>query len=91
VVEAVLTSTLIGFGTPKGVAILGVISYRLVNFWLPIPLGGAAYVSLRVDKSVDRRRAAGELRRLAEEVRHETGATRAGSSDDPIKSTKLSQ
>jgi hypothetical protein len=48
VVEAVLTSSLVGFGIPRGVAILGVVSYRLVNFWLPIPLGAAAYVSLRV-------------------------------------------
>jgi uncharacterized protein (TIRG00374 family) len=37
VVEAVLTSSLVGFGTPRGAAILGVISWRLVNFWLPIP------------------------------------------------------
>ncbi|MEA2498062.1 MAG: putative heme transporter, partial [Actinomycetota bacterium] len=40
VVEAVLTSSLVGFGAPRAVAILGVISYRLLNFWLPIPLGG---------------------------------------------------
>jgi hypothetical protein len=26
---------------------LGVISYRLVNFWLPIPIGGISYLSLR--------------------------------------------
>jgi len=50
VVEAILTSTLVGFGVPRGVAILGVISYRLVNFWLPIPVGGLAYGSLRVDR-----------------------------------------
>ena len=48
VVETVLTSSLIGFGTPRGVAILGVLSYRLINFWLPIPLGGVAFLSLRV-------------------------------------------
>jgi uncharacterized protein (TIRG00374 family) len=47
VVEAVLTSSLVGFGTPRAAAILGVISWRLVNFWLPIPLGGLAYLSLR--------------------------------------------
>jgi uncharacterized protein (TIRG00374 family) len=48
VVEATLTSVLVGFGTPPGVATLGVIVYRLVNFWLPIPLGGIAYLSLQV-------------------------------------------
>jgi len=47
VVEAVMTSTLVGFGTPRGIAVLGVIGYRLVNFWLPIPVGALSYVSLR--------------------------------------------
>ena len=49
VVEATLTSTLVGFNTPRGIAILGVIGYRLVEFWLPIPVGGLAYVSLQMD------------------------------------------
>jgi uncharacterized protein (TIRG00374 family) len=49
VVEATLTSILVGFGTTRGVATLGVVAYRLINFWLPIPLGGLAYVSLQVD------------------------------------------
>ncbi|MDQ6837344.1 MAG: YbhN family protein, partial [Actinomycetota bacterium] len=48
-VEATLTSTLVGFNTPRGIAILGVIGYRLVNFWLPIPVGGLAYLSLHID------------------------------------------
>ncbi|MDQ6785071.1 MAG: YbhN family protein [Actinomycetota bacterium] len=48
-VEATLTSTLVGFNTPRGIAILGVIGYRLINFWLPIPVGGLAYLSLHVD------------------------------------------
>ena len=30
-------------------AILGVIGYRLVEFWLPIPVGGATYLSLQFD------------------------------------------
>jgi uncharacterized protein (TIRG00374 family) len=49
VVEGVLTSTLVGFGTTRAVALLGVLSYRLVNFWLPIPIGGLAFLSLQVD------------------------------------------
>lgn len=48
IMEAALTTSLIGFGTPRGVAILGVISYRLINFWLPIPGGALAYLSLGV-------------------------------------------
>ena len=47
VVEGVLIPTLVGFHVPLGIATLGVLSYRLVNFWLPIPVGGAAYLSLR--------------------------------------------
>jgi hypothetical protein len=47
VIEGVLIPTLVGFHVPKATAILGVISYRLINFWLPIPVGGASYLSLR--------------------------------------------
>ena len=47
VVEGVLIPTLTGFGVPQEAAILGVLGYRLVNFWLPIPVGGIAYLSLR--------------------------------------------
>lgn len=48
VIEGILIPTLVGFHVPKAVAILGVLSYRLVNFWLPIPAGGGAYLSLRI-------------------------------------------
>ncbi len=66
VVETVLASTLVGFGVPRGPAILGVIAWRLVNFWLPIPVGGAAYVSLRVSHGSPAESKREELRRLAE-------------------------
>ncbi len=36
-----------GFGVPHSQAILAVLAYRLVNFWIPIPLGGACYASLQ--------------------------------------------
>lgn len=49
VVEATLTSTLVGFGSTRAIAILGVLTYRFVNFWLPIPLGGLTYLTLQVD------------------------------------------
>ena len=67
VVETVLTSSLVGFGTPRGVAILGVISYRLVNFWLPIPAGAAAYVSLGMGRGTSRQHRLEGLEQLAEE------------------------
>jgi hypothetical protein len=49
VIEGTLTPVLVAFNTPRSAAILGVIAYRLINFWLPIPLGGLAYLSLQVD------------------------------------------
>jgi uncharacterized protein (TIRG00374 family) len=67
VVEATLTSSLVGFGAARGVAILGVLSYRLVTFWVPIPLGGASYVSLRVGRRASRRAKADALREAVEE------------------------
>jgi uncharacterized protein (TIRG00374 family) len=73
VVEAVLTTTLVGFGVPRDVALLGVISYRLVNFWLPIPLGAAAYLSLHLQPET---RNTDELRQIAEEAAQETEGVR---------------
>jgi uncharacterized protein (TIRG00374 family) len=49
VIEGVLTPALVGFGPTKGVAILGVLAWRLVNFWLPIPTGAVAYLTVRLD------------------------------------------
>jgi uncharacterized protein (TIRG00374 family) len=48
VIEGTLSPLLVLFGTPRTIAIWGVLGWRLVNFWLPIPVGGLAYLSLRV-------------------------------------------
>ena len=56
VVEGTLQFFLVGFGTPGGVANLGVIVYRLFNFWAPIPLGGIAYVSLQASRPHEKSR-----------------------------------
>jgi uncharacterized protein (TIRG00374 family) len=48
VIELTTVSVLTGFGVPAGEATAGVLCWRLVNFWLPIPFGGAAYLSLRL-------------------------------------------
>jgi uncharacterized protein (TIRG00374 family) len=50
VVEATLTTLLVGFGTPRGIATLGVLVYRLFQFWAPIPVGGLAYLSLQASR-----------------------------------------
>lgn len=47
-VEASLPLLLASFGVVKNVALLGVLGWRFVNFWLPIPVGAVCYVSLRV-------------------------------------------
>lgn len=48
VVDSVAPLLLVSFGVTRNVATLGVLGWRLVNFWLPIPVGAAAYVSLKV-------------------------------------------
>src|SRR6185312_5115750 len=48
VIELTLIAVLKGFGVPADVAAAGVLSWRLVNFWLPIPFGGVSYLSLRL-------------------------------------------
>jgi uncharacterized protein (TIRG00374 family) len=48
VVDSVTPLLLVGFGVTRSVATLGVLGWRMVNFWLPIPTGAAAYASLKV-------------------------------------------
>src|SRR3984893_15368650 len=50
VVASVAPLLLVSFGVTRSVATLGVLGWRLVNFWLPIPAGAAAYVSLKVPR-----------------------------------------
>lgn len=52
VVEGILVPTLVGIGAEPEQALLGVLTWRLVQFWLPIPVGLGCYLSLprrRVD------------------------------------------
>ena len=46
IVEGVIIPSLVGFATPRGIAVLGTTTWRLINFWLPIPLGAIAYFTL---------------------------------------------
>ena len=50
VVDSVTPLLLVSFGITRSVATLGVLAWRLVNFWLPIPAGAIAYVSLKVPR-----------------------------------------
>ena len=44
VIEASAGTLLVSFGLTRNVATLAVLGWRLVNFWLPIPLGAGAYI-----------------------------------------------
>ena len=50
VVDSITPLLLVSFGLTRNVATLGVLGWRLVNFWLPIPAGAIAYVSLKVPR-----------------------------------------
>ncbi len=74
VVETSLTVALVGFNTPRAIAGLGVATYRLVSYWLPIPLGTASYLSLRIAGRGSRERmgdAVEQARSEAPQARHE--------------------
>jgi len=48
IVEGVAVPLLVSFGSPEAAALLGVLAWRLFEFWLPIPIAGVAYVWIRV-------------------------------------------
>jgi uncharacterized protein (TIRG00374 family) len=50
VVESSLVPLLTGFGTQADVAVLGVLSWRVFNYWLPLPVGGLAYLGIVVGR-----------------------------------------
>jgi len=86
IVEAVAATSLIGFGVPAGIAWLGVISWRLFNFWLPIPVGAGAYLSLRVSRGAglkERRDALWGMTRARYASNPPTGETAAVRPDRP--------
>jgi uncharacterized protein (TIRG00374 family) len=50
VVDSIAPLLLVSFGATRSVATLGVLGWRLVNFWLPIPAGAVAYATLKVPR-----------------------------------------
>ena len=73
IIDTVTPVLLVGFGLTRSVATLGVLAWRLVNFWLPIPAGALAYVSLKVPQGTS----LGSLRRALSEL-----TTRDAHADD---------
>src|SRR5262249_38753443 len=58
IVESSLVPLLVGLGTESTVAVLGVLTWRLFNYWLPLPMGGGAYALI----AAERRRNGGSVR-----------------------------
>ncbi len=46
-VEGVMVPAFVAFGATAPIAVLGVIGWRLIEYWMPIPLSVVAYSSLR--------------------------------------------
>jgi uncharacterized membrane protein YbhN (UPF0104 family) len=46
VVEGSLTVALVAFGGGKAATVAAVLLYRVISFWIPLPVGGACYVAL---------------------------------------------
>ncbi len=80
VVEATLTASLVGFGVPRAEVALAVVAYRLINFWLPIPVGAAAYVGLRTG-TLRRQR---PVRTMLHDALEEAGPAALASSPGPV-------
>ena len=68
IVEGVYIPMLVGFGLAQRTATVGVISYRVAQYWLPILVGWLAYLSLRIGPyAIDRKQRLAALGRVAAE------------------------
>ena len=69
IIEGVLIPTLVGFRITRNTATLGVIIYRLAQYWIPMLAGGVSYLSLTVGPwSIDRRDSLMRLRDVASDA-----------------------
>jgi uncharacterized protein (TIRG00374 family) len=48
VIEVTMVAITVGFGAPRATAVLAVLGYRIINYWLPLPPGAIAYIRLRL-------------------------------------------
>ena len=48
VIEVTLVAITVGFGSPRAIAVLAVLGYRVVNYWLPLIPGAIAYLRIRL-------------------------------------------
>ena len=66
IVEGIYIPTLVGFGLTRSVATVGVLSYRIAQYWMPLIVGALVYLSLRVGPwAIDRKEKLKSFRRVA--------------------------
>ena len=66
IVEGIFIPTLVGFGLTRSVATVGVLSYRIAQYWMPLIVGAIVYLSLRVGPwAIDRSEKLKSFRRVA--------------------------
>jgi len=83
VIETVLVATLVGFGLARSEATVAVLTYRIAQFWLPIPLGAISYATLRLGPTSLRKiRGRHPLRELAGDTA-DIAQVRVWDVDDP--------
>lgn len=76
-VEGIYIPTLVGFGVTSAAATLGVLSYRIAQYWLPILVGGIAYASLRIAAAPAPVTVQGSFGRLSSATRAAAGDKRS--------------
>ena len=82
VVDSITPLLLVGFGVTRSVATLGVLGWRIVNFWLPIPTGAVAFVSLKVKPDLRMRAIRSGLTSLLTFSKPQDDTTRG---EDPVE------
>ena len=66
IVEGIFIPTLVGFGLTRSIATVGVLSYRIAQYWMPLIVGAIVYLSLRVGPwAIDRHEKLKSFRRVA--------------------------
>jgi hypothetical protein len=69
IVEGIYIPTLVGFGLTSNAATVGVLTYRIAQYWLPIFVGGLTYLSLRVGPfAIERKAKLQPLTRVARDA-----------------------
>jgi uncharacterized protein (TIRG00374 family) len=48
IIEVTLVAITVGFGAPRATAVVAVLGYRVINYWLPLFPGAVAYLRLRL-------------------------------------------